>query len=127
MPKIVLFCHSLRSDWNHGNAHFLRGVLSECWHAVIDVSVFEPATAGAPKTWSGITGRPRSKLCASVPAAASGVYDSARLDLDRVLDGADLVLVHEWNEPELVARIGAHRKSQRLAFACCSTIRIIAR
>ena len=25
--------------------------------------------------------------------------------------GADLVLVHEWNEPELVARIAAHRKS----------------
>ena len=27
MPKLVLFCHSLRSDWNHGNAHFLRGIL----------------------------------------------------------------------------------------------------
>ena len=30
MARLVLFCHSLRSDWNHGNAHFLRGVLSEC-------------------------------------------------------------------------------------------------
>ena len=29
MAKIVLFCHSLRSDWNHGNAHFLRGIATE--------------------------------------------------------------------------------------------------
>jgi len=27
--KIVMFYHSLVSDWNHGNAHFLRGVASE--------------------------------------------------------------------------------------------------
>ncbi|MHB9027850.1 MAG: CgeB family protein, partial [Candidatus Latescibacterota bacterium] len=32
-------------------------------------------------------------------------------DMDRVLDGADLVIVHEWNEPELVKRIGEHRKN----------------
>ena len=24
--RIVFFCHSIRSDWNHGNAHFLRGL-----------------------------------------------------------------------------------------------------
>jgi hypothetical protein len=27
--KLVYFTHSLRSCWNHGNAHFLRGVLRE--------------------------------------------------------------------------------------------------
>ncbi len=27
--RIVYFTHSLASCWNHGNAHFLRGVLSE--------------------------------------------------------------------------------------------------
>ena len=25
--KIVIFAHSLASDWNHGNAHFLRGMM----------------------------------------------------------------------------------------------------
>jgi hypothetical protein len=44
------------------------------------------------------------------------IYDPARLDLDRVLEGADLVLVHEWNEPDLVARIAAHRKSSSSYF-----------
>ncbi len=43
MPKLVLFCQSLRSDWNHGNAHFLRGVLSECWHRGFEVLALEPA------------------------------------------------------------------------------------
>jgi spore maturation protein CgeB len=36
-------------------------------------------------------------------------YDLETLDLDQALDGADLVLVHEWNEPALVRRIGEHR------------------
>ncbi len=27
--KVMLFCHSLVSDWNHGNAHFLRGMARE--------------------------------------------------------------------------------------------------
>jgi spore maturation protein CgeB len=31
------------------------------------------------------------------------------LDLDQELDGADLVIVHEWNRHELVRRIGEHR------------------
>jgi spore maturation protein CgeB len=35
--------------------------------------------------------------------------DPETLDLDEVLDEADIVLVHEWNEPALVARIGRHR------------------
>ena len=27
--SIALFSHSLVSDWNHGNAHFLRGLMRE--------------------------------------------------------------------------------------------------
>src|SRR5579859_5164791 len=40
--RIAYFAHSLRSDWNNGNAHFLRGLmraLGAMGHAVI---VFEP-------------------------------------------------------------------------------------
>jgi spore maturation protein CgeB len=40
---------------------------------------------------------------------ASVRYDLHALDLDRALDGADLVLVHEWSDRELVRRVGAHR------------------
>ena len=40
--RIVVFCHSLLSDWNHGNAHFLRGVVSELIGLGHDLRVFEP-------------------------------------------------------------------------------------
>ena len=43
--RVVIFCHSLLSDWNHGNAHFLRGVVSELASRGHDVRVFEPASA----------------------------------------------------------------------------------
>ncbi len=39
--KIVLFVHSLRSDWNHGNAHFLRGVASELVHRGHELVAYE--------------------------------------------------------------------------------------
>jgi spore maturation protein CgeB len=42
------------------------------------------------------------------PTLTSHRYD-ASLDLDEALDGADLVLVHEWSDHALVRRIGEHR------------------
>jgi spore maturation protein CgeB len=36
-------------------------------------------------------------------------YATGGPDLDQALDGADLVLVHEWNEPALIQRLGRHR------------------
>ena len=35
--RIVYFTHSLASCWNHGNAHFLRGVLREPIRDAVDV------------------------------------------------------------------------------------------
>src|SRR5207248_1328455 len=43
------------------------------------------------------------------PLLRSTLYDVASLDVDRALQRADVVLVHEWNDPDLVARIGRHR------------------
>src|SRR5919202_5043625 len=40
--KIALFYHSLVSDWNHGNAHFLRGIVSELKTRGHEVLVYEP-------------------------------------------------------------------------------------
>ena len=41
--RVVMFYHSLISDWNHGNAHFLRGVVSELRARGHEVIVYEPA------------------------------------------------------------------------------------
>src|SRR5881396_2407079 len=40
--KFVLFYHSLVSDWNHGNAHFLRGIATELLKRGHDVAIYEP-------------------------------------------------------------------------------------
>jgi spore maturation protein CgeB len=107
--KCVIFCHAFSSCWNNGNAHFLRGVARELTGLGHDVVVYELVDG-----WSRLNAL-RDGGNASlreVPALFPGVsirpYDRS-LDLDRALDGADLVLVHEWNEPELVKGIGRRR------------------
>jgi spore maturation protein CgeB len=112
--KIVLFYHSLRSDWNHGNAHFLRGITWELQARGHQVSVCEPRAG-----WSFVNlvaehgTAPLRAFRKVYPHLRSTPYTLGRLALDRLLDGVDLVLVHEWNEPELVRRIGAHHQRNR--------------
>ena len=45
MMRIAIFCHSLVSDWNHGNAHFLRGIASELVRRQHSVRILEPEDA----------------------------------------------------------------------------------
>ena len=108
--RVVLFCHSLVSDWNHGNAHFLRGIATELLARGHELRVYEPADAwsvqnlvadGGPAALEGYR--------TAYPHLRSERYDPAAVDLDRALDGADLVLVHEWNTHDLVRSIGKRR------------------
>ncbi len=106
-----MFYHSLISDWNHGNAHFLRGIVTELIARGHEVRVYEPANG-----WSlqnllleegpGIIDQFRN----AYPKLESTRYQDD-LDLDRVLGKADLVIVHEWNDPKLIRRIAEHRLS----------------
>ncbi len=43
--RFVFYTHSLVSDWNHGNAHFLRGVCAELLARGHQVDVYEPVDA----------------------------------------------------------------------------------
>ncbi|MGE0128435.1 MAG: glycosyltransferase [Blastocatellales bacterium] len=108
--RVVMFYHSLLSDWNHGNAHFLRGVVSDLldrWH---EVKVYEPHDAWSLKNLIAERGEdPIREFSEAYPALKSIRYQLDQLDLDEALDGADLALVHEWNDHELVRRVGEHR------------------
>lgn len=109
--RIALFYHSLLSDWNHGNAHFLRGVATELQARGHDVSVYERRD-----NWSlsnlraEYGGDPLAQFREAYPSLTSRFYDLATLDLDTELAGMDVVVVHEWSEHELVRRIGEHRR-----------------
>ncbi len=107
--KISYFTHSLLSCWNHGNAHFLRGVLSELIRRGHDVSTYEPEGA-----WS------LDNLLADAGEAGLDAFRQHYPDLHSHSFGpgfdpaeacaeADLVIVHEWNEPALVAALGRAR------------------
>lgn len=112
--RVVMFVQSLISCWNHGNAHFLRGVASELLARGHEVDVYEPEEGWSVTNLVEDHGPAAlTSFVRAYPQLFSHRYRSERLDLDRVLDGADLVLVHEWNEPELVARIGRYRRRAR--------------
>ena len=108
--KIVYFTHSLASCWNHGNAHFLRGVLRELALRGHEVVALEPWPG-----WSltnlladhGVEGL--EPFRAAYPELQARAY-TPRDDCAALIGDADLVVVHEWNEPGLVAAIGQLRK-----------------
>ncbi|MBW3607441.1 MAG: glycosyltransferase [Actinobacteria bacterium] len=111
--RVVYFTHSLVSDWNHGNAHFLRGIVAELLARGHEVVAHEPRDGWSRKNLVADGG---AAALADIHAAFAWMDDvvvpyaaAATLDLDQALDGADLVLVHEWNDPALVARIGQRR------------------
>jgi spore maturation protein CgeB len=108
--RVVMFYHSLVSDWNHGNAHFLRGVVADLLDREHDVRVLEPADSWSRANLVQEYGRRAiAGFRSAYPRLTSEIYRTDAIDLDEVLDGADLVLVHEWNDPGLVGRIGRHR------------------
>jgi spore maturation protein CgeB len=111
--RIVMFYHSLLSDWNHGNAHFLRGVVGELLFRGHDAKMYEPHDAWSPTNLVSEHGeKPLADFHAAYPTLDSIRYDLATIDLNSVLKDADLVIVHEWNDHDLVARIGQHRATR---------------
>jgi spore maturation protein CgeB len=107
--NVVLFYHSLLSDWNHGNAHFLRGILSELRARGHDAVVYEPADSWSFQNLVQEHGEePVRNFRAAYPGLRSVRYHPAELNLSEVLAEADLVIVHEWNSPALVREIGQH-------------------
>ena len=108
--RIVYFTHSLASCWNHGNAHFLRGVLRELIADGHSVEVYEPS--GAWSLANLLRDHGEAALDAyrqAYPELHSTAY-GPDLDVAAALDGADLAIVHEWNEPWLVAAAGQARR-----------------
>ncbi len=111
--RFVYFTHSLASCWNHGNAHFLRGVLRELAARGHEVRAFEPAGAWSRENLRA-DGGPAAETAwqDAYPELSSTVYGPGA-DLAGLVDGADVVIVHEWNEPALVAGIGRLRRAGR--------------
>src|SRR4051812_22063666 len=101
--RLRFFAHSWHSDWNHGNAHFLRGLADELRKLGHEVRCYEPENA-----WSLVN-------LLQEPSGKQSVADfrNAFSDLDvrgylpenfedlaqAELQDADVVVLHEWNSP----------------------------
>lgn len=109
--KVLLFYHSLLSDWNHGNAHFLRGIATELIDRGNEVEIYEPKDSWSLSNLIKDYGEEAvEEFYSYYPTLSSISYDPAKINLDRVLSDADLVIVHEWNDHSLVKAIGEKRK-----------------
>ena len=110
------FAHSWISDWNHGNAHFLRGLTSELVNQGHEVRCYEESDGWSMRNLSeeqtdAATNALRDFRFA-FPALDVRPYpnDSGLKEfLARELRGADVVVVHEWNRPEVVANLLSYK------------------
>ncbi len=108
--KIVLYAHSVVSDWNNGNAHFLRGILSDLERRGHPTLVLEPEDGWSRTNLVASQGSaPLERFAACFPHLHISTYGPG-FDHQAALDGADVVIVHEWTPPDLVARIGRLRQ-----------------
>ncbi|MBB5692575.1 CgeB family protein [Muricoccus pecuniae] len=108
--RIVYFTHSLASCWNHGNAHFLRGVLRELGQRGHDVLALEPEGAWSLQNLLRDHGEAGLEAYrANYPELKSRAFTTGE-EAEAAVAEADVVIVHEWNEPSLVAAIGRLRR-----------------
>lgn len=107
--KFAFYTHSLVSDWNHGNAHFLRGVMRDLIRRGHEAVAYEPA--GSWSRANLVAERGEAAVSAfhhRFPDLRSIQYD-ANHDHAALVADADVVVVHEWTNPALVAQLGSLR------------------
>jgi spore maturation protein CgeB len=109
VTNFAFFYQSVISDWNHGNAHFLRGLMRALQARGHSVVCYEQAD-----NWS---------LCNLLSANPHAIHEFALRfpdlqfehyapgpDFERwarhKLAGVDVALVHEWNTPEVIHVLG---------------------
>lgn len=110
--KITLFYHSLYSDWNHGNAHFLRGIVTELIKRGHSVEVYEPVNGWSLNNLIRDHGKkPLDEFKKYYPGLSSVFYSPGSADQRRMLKDTDVVIAHEWNDSALINQLGEVKKA----------------
>jgi spore maturation protein CgeB len=108
--NIALFSHSLVSDWNHGNVHFLRGLMRELARMGHSVRCYEElgswSLANLMKQEGARAIEAIENFRRAYPELDVRFYQASHKGFRNFLRGelreADLVLLHEWNQPHVV-------------------------
>ena len=89
--RFTFFTQSLVSDWNHGNAHFLRGIMRALQQRGHDCRAMEPADGWSRRNLIEDCGPAAVEAFhATFPDLRSETYHGID-DLDRAVDGSDVV------------------------------------
>lgn len=112
-----IFAHSWLSDWNHGNAHFLRGLARELVTLGHDVRCYEAeggwSLSNLVSEENGRASTAIDEFCLRFPQLDVRFYrnDASFRDFAaKELRGADVVLVHEWTPVEVANTILSLKK-----------------
>ncbi len=109
--RFLFYTHSLVSDWNHGNAHFLRGVMRDLGRRGHEALALEPEDGWSRASLIADQGPEAvARFRRDFPMLRHETYGPG-FDHEARLAEADVAVVHEWTDPALVARIGAARKA----------------
>src|SRR6516165_1089378 len=104
-----IFAHSWVSDWNHGNAHFLRGLARELHALGHEVRCYEEYGSWSLTNLVRREGheaeRAIEQFHREFPELDVRVYqrnEGFQHGLREELSGADVVIIHEWNNQDVV-------------------------
>ncbi|MFN3522515.1 MAG: glycosyltransferase [Phenylobacterium sp.] len=107
--RIAYLTHSLASCWNHGNAHFIRGLARALTAEGHDVLILEPRDAWSRVNLVANHGESALDEFRRVyPDLKSTTYETPEAAL-AAASGAELVIVHEWTDPGVVAAFNRAR------------------
>ncbi|WP_067334321.1 CgeB family protein [Stappia indica] len=107
--RFAFYTHSLVSDWNHGNAHFLRGLMRALQAKGHEAFALQPANGWSRTNLETEAGPdPEQRFADTFPSLHWLDYD-AGFDHEAACQDADVVIVHEWTDPELVTLLGRLR------------------
>ena len=118
--RIALFCHSLVSDWNHGNVHFLRGLMGELVRMGNQVRCYEELGSWSLTNLMKFEGERAidaiDNFRQSYPELDIRFYNSRenfQQFIEEELKETDVVLLHEWNDPFVVNSVLALKKNYK--------------
>ncbi len=107
--RIHYFAHSWVSDWNHGNAHFLRGLARALKAGGHQVKCYEQLGSWS---LSSLVKHEGERAITAIdqfrriyPELNIHFYNADASFTDFALEnlrGADVVILHEWNDPSVV-------------------------
>jgi spore maturation protein CgeB len=108
VTRFALFYQSVISDWNHGNAHFLRGLMRALQARGHQATCYEQVDNWSLRNLLEATPDAISDFERRFPDLAFERYALGH-DLEAWLrlrlSESDVALVHEWNEPDLIRAV----------------------